>query len=315
MHQPPRPDEGMTTNDWILGALLGGIVLVGGLLLMGGEPEPGTPGMLEPVDTITHQESSNHVHGLAYDEDNDRVFLGTHYGLFLLEDATASTDPALYQVGETRDDFMGLTLHPTDGSILWASGHPASGGNMGVIQSDQGGFNWTHLSDANPQGPVDFHSMTVSPADPDLLVGAYRGDLYVSEDGGHAWTVNGQAPGALALDPQERERVYAASGDGVQVSEDLGASWRLVNDVAAAAVTVSPADGTLYGHLEGVGLAASTDEGASWEEANEGLDVSRGAFVFVIDAHREDPDVLWAATTGDEVYRSLDGADSWERVL
>lgn len=311
----PRPDQGMSTNDWILGAILGAIVLVGGFVLLGGDPEPGTPGVLEPVDAITHQEGSNHVHGLAYDEGNDRVFLGTHYGLFLLEDATTSTDPALYQVGETRDDLMGLTIHPTDESTLWASGHPASGGNAGVIQSTQGGFNWTHISDADPRGPVDFHSMTVSHADPDLLVGAYRGNLYVSEDGGHAWTVNGQAPGALALDPQERDRVYAASGEGLEVSEDLGASWTLVNDVPTATITVSPADGTLYGFLEGVGFAASTDEGASWEEANEGLNVPSGEFVFVIGAHREDPDVLWAATTGDEVYRSLDGADSWQRVL
>lgn len=301
--------------------MLGAIVLVGGLILLGGEPEPGAPGELEPVESITHQERGNHLHGLGYDEETDRLYLATHYGLFLLEDAMSS-DPSLYQVGETRDDLMGFTLHPTNGSTMWASGHPATGGNLGVIQSTQHGFNWTHISDADPRGPVDFHSMTVSSKDPRVLAGAHAGQLYVSQDGGHEWFITGDAPqgacfGApcLHLDPNEPERLYAGTLQGLLVSNDLGQNWNTLHDAQTAAIAQSPADGTLYAFLAGIGLAVSTDAGDTWTPSNEGLELSDREVVFTIDPHREDPNILFLATTADQVYRSTDGADSWERIL
>ncbi len=287
---------------------------------MGNSPEPGTPGELEPVASLTHQASGNHLHGMGFDEDADRVFLATHYGLFVLQDATTET-PALYQVGESRDDFMGFTLHPRDGSTMWASGHPAGGGNMGVIQSHQDGFNWTPLSEGGPQGPVDFHGMTVSPADPNVLAGAHAGQLYVSEDAGESWTLTGQAPqgacfGApcLAMDPDDRERVYAGTTQGLLRSEDLGNSWEAVHEAGTGGVAVHP-DGTWYAFVQGDGLVRSDDGGSSWTPLNEGLEIGGREAVFAIEPHREDPDVLWVATTGDEVYRSLDGASSWQRVV
>ena len=39
----------------------------------------------------------------------------------------------------TTYDYMGFIPHPTDPSLLFASGHPAGGGNLGFIVSNDGG--------------------------------------------------------------------------------------------------------------------------------------------------------------------------------
>lgn len=68
----------------------------------------------------------SHIHGIAVDpSDPSRLFLATHHGLFLTSpDGTAS------RVSDNANDYMGFTPHPTDSSLLYASGHPAGGGNM-----------------------------------------------------------------------------------------------------------------------------------------------------------------------------------------
>jgi hypothetical protein len=45
-------------------------------------------------------------------------------------------------------DFMGFTPHPSDPATLYSSGHPAGGGNLGFIVSEDGGGSWTQLADA-----------------------------------------------------------------------------------------------------------------------------------------------------------------------
>jgi len=82
--------------------------------------------------------------------------------------------------------------HPDDPAIFYASGHPASGGNLGFIVSTDGGKSWEKLADG-VGGPVDFHQMDVSKADPNIVFGNSR-DLQHSKDGGLTWSMVGPAP-------------------------------------------------------------------------------------------------------------------------
>src|SRR3546814_2377830 len=71
--------------------------------------------------------SSYLFHGIAVDPCNpDRLYLATHHGFFAV-----GPDGVAQQVSETEDDFMGFTPHPSDPNVLYASGHPAGGGNLG----------------------------------------------------------------------------------------------------------------------------------------------------------------------------------------
>ena len=104
-------------------------------------------------------------------------------------------------------------------------------------------------------------ALAISSANPDIIyAGTESLDLYKSTDGGTTWVAMNQglglAPGvrlsvtALAIDPQNPARVYAARGAwvgtsaasllplGVMLSVDGGASWQNVNLPATqAAVT------------------------------------------------------------------------------
>src|SRR3546814_12827295 len=95
---------------------------------------------------------------------------------------------------------MGFTPHPSDPDVLYASGHPAGGGNLGFIVSRNGGQTWTKLSDG-AGGPVDLHQMDVSKADPRVIYGV-DGGLQDSTDGGRSWSRLRPAPhGLLGLAP------------------------------------------------------------------------------------------------------------------
>ncbi len=83
-----------------------------------------------------------HFHGIAVDPiDPTRIYLATHHGLFVV-----TPDGTARLLSANKDDFMGFTPHPTDPSILYASGHPSRGGNLGFIVSTDGGTSWTQLS-------------------------------------------------------------------------------------------------------------------------------------------------------------------------
>ncbi len=165
-----------------------------------------------------------HIHGLAVDlADPSRLFLAIHYGLFLV-----SPDGTAKRISKSADDFMGFTPHPNDPTVFYASGHPSAGGNLGFITSTDGGVTWKQLS-KGARGPVDFHQMDVSKADPSVIYGVYSGVVQVSRDAGTTWQMVGPAPDgmiALAAGAKSADAVYAATNTRLEVSRDGGKTWQ-----------------------------------------------------------------------------------------
>jgi photosystem II stability/assembly factor-like uncharacterized protein len=146
----------------------------------------------EAATTVYELAQVTHFHGLAVDPaETSRLYLATHDGLFIVQ-ADGTANP----LSGRRDDLTGFTPHPTKASILYASGHPAGGGNLGFIVSGDGGTSWRQLG-RGVGGPVDFHQIDVSPADSNTIYGASAGNLQVSRDGGHTWEAVGAAPAGL----------------------------------------------------------------------------------------------------------------------
>jgi photosystem II stability/assembly factor-like uncharacterized protein len=203
---------------------------------------------------------STHVHGLALD--GERLLIATHHGLHELDPSTGTTAP----VGTSRQDFMGFSVAPE--GRLFASGHPEEGGNSGVLLSTDGGTSWTKLSDG-VGGPVDFHQMTVSPADPATLYGAFAGGLQRSRDGGTTWELVGPAPEGLidlAASSLGAERLYAATEAALLVSADGGASWEptALSGAPVSFVEVGPG-AEVHAFVLGMGLVRAEEEARDWE--------------------------------------------------
>jgi photosystem II stability/assembly factor-like uncharacterized protein len=204
-----------------------------------------------------------HLHGLAFDRaDSERIWLATHHGFHVV-----GADGLARQVSEERHDFMGFTPHPADADTFFASGHPARGGNLGVMVSTDGGKRWEQRS-PGVDGPVDFHQLTVSEADPDVLYGAFAGQLQVSRDGGHQWEVQGRAPDgliALAASSRDPEHLYAATQDGLLLSPDWGQRWRQVYPERRPVSLVVVSGGELYAFVLGIGLIRGEEASRDWE--------------------------------------------------
>lgn len=173
--------------------------------------------------TVAELAKNSDFHGVAVDpNDPSRVYLATHHGLFVV-----APDGKAERLSDTRDDLMGFTPHPGDPAIFYASGHPASGGNLGFIVSTDGGQSWEKIADG-VGGPVDFHQMDVSKADPNVVFGI-SGGLQVSRDGGRSWKMVGPAPKGtidLAASARDANTVFAATQRGIFKSTDGGRSWK-----------------------------------------------------------------------------------------
>lgn len=265
-------------------------------------------------DTLTPASSFSHAHGLAVDvADASKVYIATHEGLFLLKD-----DKGLFQVGKTRDDLMGFSPHPTEANIFFSSGHPARGGNIGFQKTTDGGVSWKRVSEGLG-GPVDFHAMAVNQANPNIVYGFFGGKLERSEDGGLSWgyAKGTVAPYSLSTDSTDVNVLYAATRSGVQVSGDKGDTWSsLSENLAGSMVSVfllHPQD-TNYAlaFSERIGgLGISTDSGVSWEKVNETFGSET---VLYLAFSKIEPNIAYALTDKNSLYKSADRGETWIKV-
>ena len=254
-----------------------------------------------PVSELT---SKTHIHGLAVDrQDPSRLLIATHHGLF-----RAGPDGKAQLISEVQD-FMGFNPHPTEPNVLYASGHPARGGNLGFIASTDGGKTWSQIS-PGVNGPVDFHQMTVSPADPKTIYGAYRG-LQASRDAGKTWTMVAPTPAGLidlAASAKDPDTLYAATESGLLVSTDAGRSWKpLVSGAAVSLVEVAP-DGTLYAFVLGRGLVRGKEPPAGLETVSNAFGEG---YLLHLAADPTNPSRLFAADSQGQLLASSDQGRTW----
>lgn len=259
---------------------------------------------LIPINEITHG------HGMSVDiEDPNIIYIATHHGLLELKN-----EKDLYQVGSAKDDYMGFSPHPTDPKIFFSSGHPEAGGNIGFQKSVDGGFTWNKVSDGM-NGPVDFHAMTVSPANPDLIFGWYQGAIQRSTDGGKNWEIASttRVPIVnLAADPKDENIVYAASPQGLIVSTNKGKDWDTILPGFVSTVAINPqASQKLLSYSEKEQLAKSNNSGKTWEKIT--VDFS-GETPLFISYNRQDSEIVYLLTEKNSLYKSSDGGNSWSKI-
>lgn len=249
----------------------------------------------------------SHIHGIAVDpRDSSRLYLATHYGVF-----HTSADGMAEQVSEDANDYMGFTPHPTDADVIYASGHPSGGGNMGVLVSRDGGRNWARVA-TGADGPVDFHAMDVSRSAPNVLYGLYGG-VQVSRDGGASWSVAGAPPADvidLAASAVSPDVVLAATMSGIMISRDGGGTWEPTGAQGQPASMIHTApDGTVYAFIVGAGLMKSPGAALDWRPVSNGFG-ERVLLHLAVDP--ADPDRMFAVTDESQVVSSADGGKTWQ---
>lgn len=256
----------------------------------------------------------SHGHGLAVDvADPAKVYIATHEGLL-----TLTNEKGLYRIGDTQDDLMGFSPHPTDSNIFFSSGHPhTGGGNLGFQRSDDGGLTWQKVSPGS-NGPVDFHAMAVSPVNPNLIYGWYYNALQRSRDGGQTWAVvpsNLAQVISLVADVTNEKTLYATTPHGIQNSLDEGLTWNPLTTEplgAVSALAINPKEPQrMLSFSERRGLSKSIDGGKTWHTINASFSNSPVMFIAY---SKTNVQKVYALTHGNELYGSGDAGVTWSKI-
>jgi photosystem II stability/assembly factor-like uncharacterized protein len=228
-------------------------------------------------------------------------------------------DGSAQRISKSTDDYMGFTPHPADPSVLYASGHPASGGNLGFIISRNGGASWSKLADG-VGGPVDFHQMDVSKAENRVIYGVHGG-IQRSDDGGQTWERIGPAPEGLidlTASSEDPDRLYAATRGGLMMSPDSGRQWQAAREAGPPATMVhATSDGTVYAFVVGAGLVRANESDLDWETVSN--DFGGSVVLHFAVAGEGEETTLHAATLDPETRAqalriSRDDGQSWTEI-
>lgn len=197
---------------------------------------------------------AGHLHGMGVNPADDKLYLGTHAGLMVVE------DDGVERVGEATIDLMGFAIAGPD--HFYASGHPGLRDDLpnpvGLIETTDGGQSWRVLS---LSGESDFHTLAASP---DAAYG-FDGALRATVDG-RTWTAG--APDvetwSIAIDPEEATTLVATTDRGPVISTDGGKTFAGLADAPPVALLAWPESDALWGITADGDLFLSTDGGASW---------------------------------------------------
>ncbi len=259
------------------------------------------------------------------------LVLATALGCGGQHDGRASThEQATWTaVGPDGGRIRSLAVDPGARSGLYAG---TAGG--GIFRSRDGGETWASLGLTD----LDVFAIVVDPSHPATIYAAGVGGIpgpslrgvFKSTDAGETWvrsdtglttefSIGGLDVFSLVIDPRTPTTLYAGTSFwGVFKSTDAGASWQasgLGGSEGIFALAIDPeTPSTVYaGGFDGV--FRSVDAGATWQVANAGL--TSPAFpgslplsTLLVDPSH--PTTLYAGTTLAGVYRSRDGAATWE---
>jgi len=210
---------------------------------------------------------------------------------------------------------LAVAVNPLDPDQVWA-GYYAAGG---LLSSRDGGQTWSAggsgLAD-NPIFDVMPSASTGEDKDTVKLWAAARDGLLVSSDGGRSWQSVPDLPAvtAFALAADADGRLYVGfDGTGIHAETEAG-QWRSVvpeeSPLASAGVISLAVSGDgqyLYAGTSGQGIFASRDYGRHWQVAYEG---KYGSNMAVAPMNPQDA----IASLRDQVVRTQDGGQSWQRV-
>ena len=263
------------------------------------------------------------VHALAIDPHEPTIlYAGTlGEGVFTSADAGGAWTPSNGGLGEHKGvEVEAVVLRPSEPQTVYA------GTCDGVYKSTDRGENWSAVN-AGLAG-TDIRTLAIDQHKPDtMFAGAWGyyhasttthqaepGGVSKSTDGGTTWVALdvGLAAGdvaALAIDPHEREIVYAGTTDGVFWSSDGGCHWQaagLAEYISALAIDPVYA-GTIYAASYSSGIFKSLDRGETWSATSLDLELPD---IRALAIDPMEPGIVYIST-GPSVFKTTDGGKNW----
>jgi len=268
--------------------------------------------------------------------DSQRIYAVTHtrhvYRSTNAGNTWTQIDGDLPEIG-----FFQIALHPFDPNTLYlAAGssirpdlsEPITDPNVvhAVYKTTDGGLHWVNTTVGVGIGSVK--ALALHPLIPEVIYAATENGVWFSPNGGNGWLLT---PGlrftdaaTLAVYP---DRLYVGThGAGVFRAQIVNPfalpAWEPQSNLHArirhVQVTPHPTDpNIIFASAYPGGVFKSTDDGATWHEANFALPsfpVSDPAIqgYYALAISPSNPDRLYLGLYSRGVYRSDDGANTWQ---
>jgi photosystem II stability/assembly factor-like uncharacterized protein len=266
--------------------------------------------------------------GSSNDIDNS-IYLATHNGLY-----NKKQNSSWIKVGSDKSDLMGFVINPKKEGVMYSSGHPVNGGNLGFRMSTDSGKTWQTISSVTDT-PIDFHAMAISPVNNNILYGSPGGGyaLFITKDEGKTWSAITTIPSqivSIAANPLDANGVYIGTGSGMFYSNDQGKNWKKIESkvIGDSVVTglgfnqnhelfafVMPntekdSDDNQNGYI-----IKSDESGNNWTKTNSQIQYVKAAWKFALGQNGEMYTIVTQQTTKNDiassVYKSIDNGNTW----
>jgi photosystem II stability/assembly factor-like uncharacterized protein len=258
------------------------------------------------------------VYALHWDAVRRQWWVGSRNGLYTRAGANAA-----WRAAKLESNPVYALAEETTGRLYAAT-------EGGLFRSSDGEA-WAAVPIASLAGKTAILDLAVSPDGRTLLVGTAGRGLWISRDGGTAWSTGETALPALKsgeeeateaseklresyvpavlLDPKAGGVAYASTSERAYRSSDDGATWTPVSGLEGrvCAFAAGP-DGEVYAALTGH-VAHSTDGGRSWELSGAGLPADDKVLDLIVSP--DNPALLYAAAW-EGLYISTDDDRNWE---
>ncbi|MFW9848017.1 MAG: hypothetical protein ACFFF4_02690 [Candidatus Thorarchaeota archaeon] len=224
-----------------------------------------------------------------------------------------------------------LAVDPTNANIVYSGYNPKPFQDWAMVRKSlDGGLTWDTV--LNVTGSDGITSVVIDPNSPDTLyagsISDTGGEIYKTIDAGLNWNklndnftmCTVMAQHQLVVDPTNPGIAYAGTWlGGTWKTVDAGTSWSLLETAPKSATAVkfdAHNSSILYlADRSTPSLWKSIDAGASWFDiANFKANGS-----FLINNVYADGDIIYCATfgppvTGGDLYRSIDGGETWSKI-
>lgn len=175
---------------------------------------------------------------------------------------------------------------------------------------------WEEVGGANP----DINTILLHPEDPDIIYIGSRNFVLKTGDSGKTWSNILSVKGAvrrinlLAFGPQDKNYLYALTGNGLYFSLNRGGSWKRIfrgkNIFENECTSIAVLPEIIFLGTK-AGLFVSKDKGISWHKEKARLS---GSAIKAIACNLINPDYIYVACL-DGVFKTENRGESWERVF
>ena len=334
------------------------LVVVGGIIIGYSYFGPTNSNLVSPLDRSNLLGDWSDIHGVGLfntadgthkgndgDNNNDSLYLATNNGLY-----SKHQNSTWVQVGSDKSDITGFVINPKKDGVMYSSGYPPTGGNLGFRMSTDSGNTWKAISPVTGKSsktislltginPIAFNSIAISPVNTEILYGSSEdGDiLYLTNDEGKTWSAKTTIPAkikikSIAVHPSDPNNVFIGTNSGIFYSTDKGNNWTTVKSELMRESTITGLgfnqDNELFAYVmpntvkEGSnnnqnGYIIKSDEVVkNWTKTNGQIPNVKAAWKFVSGQNGEMYTIVSQQTTenndiASSVYKSIDDGNSW----